>query len=96
MASFGIEGIRHFSHARAAGVDAEDLSYVFNNCNGMDNALRNAGHSRVLFRRNRLLKSTLTIRPKAVSITSTLITLTSFLSAHTATIGMAMRSWLTM
>ena len=56
MASFGIEGVRHFSHARAAGVGAEDLTYVFNNCNGMDNALRSAGHSRAFyFSRNRLL-----------------------------------------
>lgn len=49
MATFGIEGIRHFSHARAAGWDASDLTYVFNNCNGLDNALRSHGHTRSFY-----------------------------------------------
>jgi hypothetical protein len=41
MARFGIEGIRYFGAARAAGVStAEDLTYVFNVCNGLDSALR--------------------------------------------------------
>jgi hypothetical protein len=48
MASFGIEGIRHFSHLRSSGTvsKAEDLTYVFNICNGLDRELRNAGHVR--------------------------------------------------
>ena len=29
MASFGIEGIRHFSHARAAGVDVRRSQLCF-------------------------------------------------------------------
>lgn len=49
MATFGIEGIRHFPHARAAGIDVADLTYVFNNCNGMDSALRAAGHTRAFY-----------------------------------------------
>ena len=43
MARFGIEGIRRFGAARAAGFDADDLTYVFNICNGMDDQLRDAG-----------------------------------------------------
>ena len=46
MARFGIEGIRRFGAARAAGFDADDLTYVFNICNGLDEQLRDAGHSR--------------------------------------------------
>src|SRR5262245_50514429 len=40
MATFGVEGIRYFSHLRATGLVAnggpEDLTYVFNICNGFD------------------------------------------------------------
>jgi hypothetical protein len=47
MASFGIEGIRYFANARANGVStAEDLTYTFNICNGLDERLRSAGHIR--------------------------------------------------
>lgn len=48
MASFGIEGIRHFSNLRASGTvsKADDLRYVFNVCNGLDSELRAAGHTR--------------------------------------------------
>jgi hypothetical protein len=48
MATFGIEGIRHFSHLRASGVvsKADDLTYTFNICNGFDRELRDAGHTR--------------------------------------------------
>ena len=51
MATFGIEGIRHFSHLRASGevTKADDLTYVFNNCNGLDGKLRGAGHSRSFY-----------------------------------------------
>jgi hypothetical protein len=45
MASFGIEGIRHFPHVRAAGYGADDLTYTFNRCNGFYNKLNSAGHS---------------------------------------------------
>ena len=47
MARFGVEGIRYFNHARAAGVStAGDLTYTFNRCNGIDQKLRSAGHTR--------------------------------------------------
>jgi hypothetical protein len=50
MAEFGIEAIRYFSNARAAGVStAGDLSYTFNRANGFDEALRDAGHSREFY-----------------------------------------------
>src|SRR3954464_2617166 len=50
MASFGVEAIRYFSNARAAGVStAGDLSYTFNRANGFDEALRDAGHSREFY-----------------------------------------------
>ena len=47
MASFGIEGIRYFANSRASGAvtKAEDLTYVFNVCNGLDDELRAAGHT---------------------------------------------------
>ena len=46
MATFGIEAIRHFSHARAAGVSsAGDLTYTFNRANGFSNKLRSANHT---------------------------------------------------
>ena len=55
MATFGVEGIRYFSHLRASGevADAPDLTYVFNICNGFDSALRNAGHTRRFYWANR-------------------------------------------
>ena len=47
MATFGIEAIRHFNHARAAGVSsAGDLTYTFNRSNGFNNKLKGAGHTR--------------------------------------------------
>lgn len=50
MATFGIEGIRYFGNARSAGVStAEDLTYVFNICNGLDDKLRGAGHTRKFY-----------------------------------------------
>ena len=50
MARFGIEGIRYFSNARAAGVStAGDLTYTFNRCNGLDDELRAAGHTRSFY-----------------------------------------------
>ncbi|AFZ23088.1 hypothetical protein Cylst_0761 [Cylindrospermum stagnale PCC 7417] len=50
MAKFGIEGIRSFSNARAAGVStAGDLTYTFNICNGFDSKLRSAGHTRSFY-----------------------------------------------
>jgi Family of unknown function (DUF6345) len=56
MASFGIEGIRHFSHLRASGMFSEeekkkigDLTYVFNICNGLDEALQDEGHTRAFY-----------------------------------------------
>jgi hypothetical protein len=51
MATFGIEGIRHFSHLRASGTvtKADDLTYVFNICNGLDRQLRDAGHTRSFY-----------------------------------------------
>src|SRR5262245_14308878 len=45
MARYGIEGIRYFGNFRAAGYGAEDLTYVFNVCNGLDESLRDAGHT---------------------------------------------------
>jgi hypothetical protein len=50
MARFGIEGIRYFGALRASGVaSADDLTYVFNICNGLDGQLRDAGHTRVFY-----------------------------------------------
>ena len=50
MARFGVEGIRYFSNARAAGVStAGDLTYTFNRANGFDSKLRSAGHSRSFY-----------------------------------------------
>ena len=51
MATFGIEGIRNFSHLRASGAvsKADDLTYTFNICNGLDRELRSAGHTRSFY-----------------------------------------------
>jgi hypothetical protein len=51
MARFGVEGIRHFSHLRASGAvgKADDLTYIFNICNGFDEELRDAGHTRAFY-----------------------------------------------
>ena len=50
MASFGVEGIRYFNHARAAGVStAGDLTYTFNRANGIDSKLRSRGHTRAFY-----------------------------------------------
>ena len=50
MARFGVEGIRYFSNARAAGVTtAGDLTYTFNRCNGFDSELRAADHTRAFY-----------------------------------------------
>jgi Family of unknown function (DUF6345) len=56
MARFGIEGIRYFGGLRDSGVfskdDAKtisDLTYVFNICNGLDEALRDGGHTRSFY-----------------------------------------------
>jgi len=55
MATFGVEGIRYFSHFRATGLasGAEDLTYVFNISNGFDEQLRDAGHTRKFYWANR-------------------------------------------
>ena len=55
MATFGVEGIRYFSHLRAPEKwpTRRDLTYVFNICNGFDSALRNAGHTRKFYWANR-------------------------------------------
>ena len=55
MARFGIEGIRYFANLRATGLasEAEDLTYVFNICNGLDEELRDAGHTRQFYWANR-------------------------------------------
>ena len=50
MATFGIEAIRYFSNARAAGVStAGDLTYTFNRSNGFDSTLRSNGHARTFY-----------------------------------------------
>jgi Family of unknown function (DUF6345) len=49
MARFGVEGVRYFGAARAAGFGASDLTYVFNICNGLDEQLRDAGHTRAFY-----------------------------------------------
>ncbi|MFC5509836.1 DUF6345 domain-containing protein [Massilia jejuensis] len=50
MARFGVEAIRYFNHARAAGVStAGDLTYTFNRSNGFDAKLRSAGHARAFY-----------------------------------------------
>ncbi|GAA3466616.1 DUF6345 domain-containing protein [Nonomuraea roseola] len=46
---YGIEGVRRFGAARAAGYRAGDLTYVFNICNGFDRQLRDAGHTRAFY-----------------------------------------------
>ena len=49
MANFGLEGIRYFSNARAAGVStAGDLTYTFNRCNEFNNELSSSGHTQAL------------------------------------------------
>ncbi|MBV6439202.1 MAG: hypothetical protein DYG98_27865 [Haliscomenobacteraceae bacterium CHB4] len=55
MASFGIEGIRHFSNLRASGAvaKAEDLHYVFNICNGLYRELNKGGHTCSFYYANR-------------------------------------------
>ena len=53
MATFGVEGVRYVSNARAAGVTtAGDLIYTFNRANGFDSELRAAGHIRRFYRAN--------------------------------------------
>jgi hypothetical protein len=50
MASFGVEAIRYFSNARAAGVSsAGDLTYTFNRSNGFDGKLRSGGLARAFY-----------------------------------------------
>lgn len=51
MATFGIEGIRYYPNFRAANpdIEIEDLTYVFNICNGLDEELRDAGHTRQFY-----------------------------------------------
>lgn len=50
MASFGIEAIRHFGNARAAGQSsAADLTYTFNRSNGFDSKLRDGGASQAFY-----------------------------------------------
>lgn len=50
MAGFGVEGIRYFDQLRASGVAwADDLTYTFNRCNGFDQQLREAGHTRSFY-----------------------------------------------
>ncbi|MCZ8360877.1 MAG: DUF6345 domain-containing protein [Microcystis sp. LE19-388.1G] len=49
MATFGVEGIRYFSNARAAGISVSDLTYTFNRCNGFDSKLQSAGHTRAFY-----------------------------------------------
>jgi hypothetical protein len=47
VARFGVEAIRYFSNARAAGVStAGDLTCTFNRANGFDRELRSAGRTR--------------------------------------------------
>ncbi len=53
MATFAVEGIRYFSNARAAGINVNDLTYTFNRCNGFDEKLRSAGHTRAFYWANR-------------------------------------------
>jgi Family of unknown function (DUF6345) len=53
MGTFGIEGIRYFDALRASGVAyADDLTYVFNVCNGLDRELRATGHTRTFYLAN--------------------------------------------
>jgi hypothetical protein len=56
MASFGIEGIKHFANLRASGLFSKsdqkklgDLEYVYSICGGLDDALRDAGHTRKFY-----------------------------------------------
>jgi hypothetical protein len=46
VANFGVEGIRYFPHARAAGVaTVSDFTYAFNITNGIGAKLQSAGHN---------------------------------------------------
>lgn len=45
MARFGVEGVRYFSNARAAGINVGDLDYTFNRCNGFYSKLSSVGHT---------------------------------------------------
>ena len=51
MATFGIEGMRYFGNLRATGMvsETEDLTYVFNICNGLDDKLRDDGNTRSFY-----------------------------------------------
>jgi hypothetical protein len=51
MASFGIEGIKHFANLRASGTVSkiEDITYVYDICGGLDRELRSAGHRRKFY-----------------------------------------------
>lgn len=50
MARIGIEGIRYFGNARAAGVStAADFTYTFNMCNGLRDELEAADHTVVFY-----------------------------------------------
>lgn len=51
MPSFGIEGIRKFSHLHSSGAvsKADELTYTFNIGNGLDQKLRDAGHTRAFY-----------------------------------------------
>jgi hypothetical protein len=49
MATFGIEAIRHFSHARAAGYNVGDLTYTFNRSNGLRSQLLGSGHTQQFY-----------------------------------------------
>jgi hypothetical protein len=50
MARFGVEGVRNFRHACAAGMaNLGDFTYTFNRCNGFDNKLRSANHARYFY-----------------------------------------------
>lgn len=49
MGTFGIEAIRHFGNARAAGFGVSDLTYTFNRSNGFKNKLAGAGHNQTFY-----------------------------------------------
>lgn len=50
MANFGVEGIQYFdAYSANSGNLVDNLIYVFNICNGLDEKLRNAGHTRVFY-----------------------------------------------
>lgn len=49
MAMYGVEAIRYFSNARAAGYDGADLTYTYNRSNGFNSKLSSDGNTQMFY-----------------------------------------------